>query len=37
MVLTVSTYFLIYFRSVSCKCPEDNPERKSSDSVVGRK
>ena len=30
-------YSLIYCRSVSCKCPEDNPERKPIDSVAGRR
>jgi len=37
VVLMGSTYSLIYFRSVSCKWPEDNPERKPSDSVVCRR
>jgi len=37
MVLMGSTYSLIYCRSVPRKCPEDDPERKLIDRVVGRK
>ena len=37
MVLTGSMYSLIYCKSVSCKCLEDDPERKLSDIVVGRR
>jgi len=37
ILLTGSTYSLIYFGSVSCKYPDDDPERKSGDSVVGRR
>jgi len=33
MVLMGSTYSFVYCRSISCKCPE----RKPSDSVVGRR
>ena len=35
--VSVSSIPIIYFRSVSCKCPEDNPERRPCDSMVGRK
>jgi len=35
MVFTGSTYSLIYFRSVSCKCPGRQP--RPGDSVMGRR
>ena len=37
MVLMGSMYSLIYCRSVSCKCSEDDPERKLIDDVGGRR
>jgi len=37
IVLTSSTYSLVYFRCVSCKCPLDDPERKPNNSMVDRR
>ena len=36
VVLKGSTYSLIYFRSVSCKCPEGRSREEPSDSVVAK-